>query len=346
MLLFSHNNEKGMALLLVLSLVSLLTIITLQFGLEMRQQYVVSAGLGNQIKLSEMGISGITISKGLLLQDLAENTFDSLYDSWALIGEEELPAFFTYGELKISIIDESGKFPLNAMVLRKKDRGRRPVNDEDSNKLQQQEHDVRNVLWRLMRAEPFLVEDGNAREIIDSIIDWIDSGDGDGEEEYGAEDSHYMRLNPPYHCKNGPIESIEELLLIKGVTAELLYGTQDKPGLAPLLTPWGDEGKINLNTAAQPILQAMAEGIDKETSESMIEYREDEVHKDQLAKPTWYKDAPSFPQDITISKELATAQSRFFTINAEASIGTLKKTVTTTIDRNEKNIAIVRWHSE
>lgn len=346
MLQIPRNNEKGMALLLVLSLVSILTIITLQFGLEMRQRYVVSAGLGDQIKLSEMGISGIAISKGLLLQDLAENKSDSFYDSWALIGEEELPPFFSYGELKISITDESGKFPLNAMVLMKKKLGEKPDNDEEFNKLQQQEHDVRNVLWRLMRAEPFLVEDGDAREIIDSIIDWIDSGDGDGEEEYGAEDSYYMHLDPPYHCKNGPIESIEELLLIQGITPELLYGTEDKPGLAPLLTPWGNEGKINLNTAAQPILQAMAEGIDKETSESMIEYREDEVHKDQLAMPTWYQNAPSFPRDITISKELATVQGRFFTIHAEASIDSLQKTVTATIERNEKKIAIVHWHTE
>lgn len=346
MLRISRNNERGMALLLVLSLVSLLTIITLQFGLEMRQQYVVSAGLGNQIKLSEMGISGIAISKGLLLQDLAENKFDSLYDSWALLGEEELPPLFEYGELKVSIIDESGKFPLNAMVLTKKKLGKKPADAKELIKLQQHEHDVRNVLWRLMRAEPFLVEDGDAREIIDSIIDWIDSGDGDGEEEYGAEDSHYMNLDPPYPCKNGPIDSVEELLLIQGITAELLYGTEDKPGLAPLLTPWGDEGKINLNTAAQPLLQAMAKGIDKEISESMIEYREDEVNKEQLASPTWYTATPSFPEDITISEELITVQGRFFTINAEATINTLHKTVTATTERNDQDISIVRWHTE
>lgn len=171
----------------------------------------------------------------------------------------------------------------------------------------------------------FLVEDGDAREIIDSIIDWIDSGDGDGEEEYGAENSHYMRLNPPYPCKNGPIESIEELLLIQGFTAELLYGTEDKPGLASLLTPWGDDGKINLNTAAQPLLQAMAEGFSKETSESMIEYREDEAHKDLLNNPIWYKAVPSYPGNIVITKELITVQSLFFTINAEATIDTLQK---------------------
>lgn len=335
-----------MALLLVLSLVSLLTIITLQFGLEMRQQYVVSAGLGNQIRLSEMGISGIAISKGLLLQDLADNQFDSLYDSWALLGEKKFPPLFEYGELNVSIVDENGKFPLNAMVLIKKKRGKKPANKKEFKKLQQQEHDVRNVLWRLMRAEPFLVEDGDAREIIDSIIDWIDSGDGDGEEEYGAEDSHYMRLNPPYSCKNGPIDSVEELLLIQGITAELLYGTKDKPGLAPLLTPWGDEGKINLNTAAQPLLQAMAIGIDKKTSESMIEYREDETHKEQLASPSWYKAAPSFPGDITISKELTTVQAQFFTIHAEAAIGSLKKTVTATIERGDKDITVVGWHTE
>lgn len=335
-----------MALLLVLSLVSILTIITLQFGMEMRQQYVVSASLGKQFQLSEMGISGITISKGLLLQDLAENKFDSLYDSWALLDDEELSALFELGELNVSIIDENGKFPLNAMVLMKKKNGKKPADKNEFKKLYKQEHAVRNVLWRLMRAEPFLVEDGDAREIIDSIIDWIDSGDGDGEEEYGAENSHYMRLNPPYPCKNDPIESIEELLLIQGFTAELLYGTEDKPGLASLLTPWGDDGKINLNTAAQPLLQAMAEGFSKETSESMIEYREDEAHKDLLNNPIWYKAVPSYPGNIVITKELITVQSLFFTINAEATIDTLQKTVTATIARDEKAIAIVRWHTE
>lgn len=335
-----------MALLLVLSLVSILTIITLQFGMEMRQQYVVSASLGRQIQLSEMGISGITISKGLLLQDLAENKFDSLYDSWALFNDEELSALFESGELNVSIIDENGKFPLNAMVLMKKELGKKPANEEEFLKLQAHELEIRNVLHRLMQAEPFLVEEGDSVEIIDSIVDWIDSGDGDGEEERGAENSHYMRLNPPYPCKNGPIESIEELLLIQGFTAELLYGTEDKPGLASLLTPWGDDATINLNTAAQPLLQAMAWDISKEASESMIEYREDEAHKDQLASPTWYKAAPSFPGDIEIIKELITVQSRFFTINAEATIDTLQKTVTATIARDEKAITIVRWHTE
>lgn len=342
----TQNKEQGMALLLVLSLVSILTIITLQFGMKMRQQYIDSASLGKQFQLTEMGISGITISKGLLLQDLSENNFDSLHDSWALLSEDELSALFEPGELKVSIIDENGKFPLNAMVLVKKKLGKKPADEKEFKKLQQHEHDVRNVLWRLMRAEPFLVEDGDAREIIDSIIDWIDSGDGDGEEEYGAEDSHYMSLNPPYPCKNGPIESIEELLLIQGFTAELLYGTKDKPGLAPLLTPWGDDGTINLNTAAQPLLQAMAVGISKETAESMTEYREEEAHKDQLASPTWYKGVPSFPGDIEITKELITVQSRFFTINAEATIDTLQKNITATIARDQAAIAIVRWQTE
>jgi DNA uptake protein ComE-like DNA-binding protein len=60
------------------------------------------------------------------------------------------------------------------------------------------------------------------QEIANSIIDWLDPDNTprDG----GAEDDYYMALSPPYHVKNGPLESIEELLLVKGVTPQLLFG--------------------------------------------------------------------------------------------------------------------------
>ncbi len=340
------NNEKGMVLLLAISLVAILSIITLQFGLEMRQQYVVSSGLKNSLQLSEMAGSGITITKGLLLQDLEENQFDSLFDFWALLADEDLAGLFEYGTVKVQVIDETGKFPVNAMVDLKKESAEKPKDEEETKNRIQHEKDVRNILWRLMRAEPFLVEDGDAREIIDSLIDWIDTGDNDGEEEYGAEDSHYMGLDPPYHCKNGPIESIEELLLVQGITEELLYGTKEKPPLAPLLTVWGDEGKINLNTADVLLLQAMAFDLDKNAAEALITYREDEANKEQLESPAWYKTAPSYPNDIEITESLITTKSNFFTIKALAESNGLTKIVAATVERENDEIPIVQWHTE
>jgi len=77
-------------------------------------------------------------------------------------------------------------------------------------------------------------EGGSAREILmqlpnmtedtaDAILDWIDSDEI--QREFGAEAAdYYSGLDPPYAPKNGPLETVEELLLVRGVTPELLFG--------------------------------------------------------------------------------------------------------------------------
>ena len=44
----------------------------------------------------------------------------------------------------------------------------------------------------------------------DAIIDWRDSDDL--HRLHGAEDEYYMKLPEPYHAKNGPFDSVDELL--------------------------------------------------------------------------------------------------------------------------------------
>lgn len=63
---------------------------------------------------------------------------------------------------------------------------------------------------------------GMSEEIADAILDWLDTDDQPRTQ--GAESEFYAGLNPAYSSRNGTPESIEELLLIKGVTRELLYG--------------------------------------------------------------------------------------------------------------------------
>ena len=61
--------------------------------------------------------------------------------------------------------------------------------------------------------------------IIDSIRDWIDRDDEHNLS--GAENDYYMHLNPPYYCKNGWIDDLSELLLIKGIrdNPEIYWGS-------------------------------------------------------------------------------------------------------------------------
>ncbi len=63
---------------------------------------------------------------------------------------------------------------------------------------------------------------GMTAELAASIIDWRDS---DSEVTTGgAEDEYYLLQSKPYHCKNAPLETVDEILLIKGASEELLYG--------------------------------------------------------------------------------------------------------------------------
>ncbi len=63
---------------------------------------------------------------------------------------------------------------------------------------------------------------GMTAELAASIIDWRDE---DSEiTPGGAEDEYYLLLPEPYNCKNAPLETVDEILLIKGASEELLYG--------------------------------------------------------------------------------------------------------------------------
>jgi type II secretory pathway component PulK len=61
-------------------------------------------------------------------------------------------------------------------------------------------------------------------ELAAAIVDWRDA-DSDISPDGGAEDDYYLALDNPYHCKNGPFETVEELLMVKGITPDLVYGT-------------------------------------------------------------------------------------------------------------------------
>jgi type II secretory pathway component PulK len=68
---------------------------------------------------------------------------------------------------------------------------------------------------------------GMTDDVAAAIVDWRDPDDN--ESPSGAESQYYLSLPDPYTCKNGPFETVEELLLIRGVTPQLLYGDGSAP---------------------------------------------------------------------------------------------------------------------
>ena len=98
--------------------------------------------------------------------------------------------------------------------------------------------------------------DKSERDTIgDSLQDWRDADDNYRVNGAESED-YYLKLPLPYRAKNGNLDSITELLQIKGVTPAIYNGAGGKPGLAAYVTV-KSPGQVNLNTASCVVLRAL-----------------------------------------------------------------------------------------
>jgi general secretion pathway protein K len=118
-------------------------------------------------------------------------------------------------------------------------------------------------------------EDVQVRAVVDSIIDWTDLDDEHQPE--GAESEYYSRLDPPYEAKNNLINSPEELLGVKGMTSDLLYGAAGRPGLRDVISVYqmeDDEGacRVDGRRVSKEVLQAL--GADPDTAQELIALRD------------------------------------------------------------------------
>jgi type II secretory pathway component PulK len=83
---------------------------------------------------------------------------------------------------------------------------------------------------------------GITSDIAAAIMDWRE--EGTTARTGGAKDEYYKSLNQPYRCKQAPFDTIEELLLVKGMTGAILFGEDmNRNGI---LDPNEDDGKISL----------------------------------------------------------------------------------------------------
>lgn len=112
------------------------------------------------------------------------------------------PVVDSYGEFvgyRMGIEDESARLNLNTVLVA----------------------DARNPEAKLGRTLLMSLP-GMTESIADAILDWID--EDDEPREFGCERDYYTGLTTPYEPQNGPLESIDQLLLVRDVTPELLYG--------------------------------------------------------------------------------------------------------------------------
>lgn len=219
------------------------------------------------------------------------------------------------GYYTVSIIDESGKININTL------------NDSSAIIL-------KNVLMNSG------VEEEQADTIVDSVLDWKDADDLT--RLHGAESDYYMSLPNPYKAKNADFDTLEELLMVKGMTPEILYGTGKKKGLIDLLTVNSTSGTgnaaaapINANAAPKEVLMAVP-GITAEAAEAIVSSRGNPADAASAANIQGMLAAvkPPFNSLITLG-----AAGNVFTIESSAYKGDAKGpyTVKATIVMGQDN---------
>jgi general secretion pathway protein K len=226
------------------------------------------------------------------------------------------------------VTDQAGKIQINRLIN---------LTGENKGDYNQAQYDM---LTRLLSNAPFNMEQDNIKDILDAIKDWIDE-DNDTYE-FGAEDSYYRTLDHPYSCRNAPIKSLDELLLVKGITPELFYGTGETPGLSNYLTSAMGDGRININTADPVVLESLSDDLDSAMVEDMVTFRNNEENLSSLSNPKWYKDATGRSEDY-IPQSLITTKSSYFEIRSTGVKGSLNKETIGTIKRDGKNLTVLSW---
>ncbi len=314
----SIRDERGIALIIVLAVVALLVSLVVDFSYTMKVDLTLAANLRDETKAFYVARSGVEMARLLLRED--DPDYDALDEDWAHLDEH--PGFISEddeGRFKGTIEDEASKFPINKII-----------NSEgqiDTARLHQ--------LERLFE----LLEVGT--ELIDPICDWLDRDNEQGP--VGAEDPYYQDLSPPYPCKDGPLAAPEELLLVKGMTEEILYGGNDKEkGLIHYLTIYSD-GVVNVNTAPSVVLQSLADEIDERLAQAIIDYRQDEPFREITDIKTVPGMTDEFYNKIS---PFITAKSSIFSVRVEGHVRGITKGISAVLKRDGENVKPIFWRVE
>ncbi len=131
----------------------------------------------------------------------------------------------------------------------------------------------------------FNIDEDNAAEIAGAILDWRDKDDlvmsSENRLLYGAEDMYYQGLPERYDCKDSDFNTIYELLLVRGVDSKVLNM------IKPYITVFGS-GKININSASEPVLSALFGPDFTNLASKIMDYRRGEDDLIGTSDDAWF----------------------------------------------------------
>jgi type II secretory pathway component PulK/type II secretory pathway component PulJ len=344
------TEQSGFAIIIVLIVIVVLGILAGSFAFAMKVETRLAANAGNESELEWLGRSGVELARYVLGQSM-NSPYTALNQIWAggpggpnetnsvLVNIKLEDNELGDGRFSVKIVDLERKFNLNSGLP---------------------EMEKRLIINRALTLMG--VEAGDAETIQDSIFDWIDPDDKPHLN--GTESDFYLGLTPPYVAKNGPIDDLAELLLIRGITPEIYwgpraYGHRFRPvrsgnrfgpepsgqsyplGLVDFFTPLSN-GRININTAPVHVLQLLP-GIDPNVAENIIRARAGPDGAEGTEDDTPFLNVAGLnpavvpgiiPEMVARYAVICSVQSSTFEVTVDAQIGNTRRTFVAIVRRN------------
>jgi general secretion pathway protein K len=164
-------------------------------------------------------------------------------------------------------------------------------------------------LMRLLMA--LGTQENAAVDIANAIVDWRSPDPLHN----SPLDSFYLALSPSFLPRHASFVENEELLLVKGITPDLFYGSsldRSRAGLRDCVSVYGTTGGIDINTARAETMQAV--GLSPEDAANIVKYRTEH----QMIAP---RDFGGIIQSIGPSaRRLGIGGQTMFTLRATARI--------------------------
>jgi hypothetical protein len=241
-----RSRQRGVALILVIWTFAVLTVLAGEFARAMRDDAMSTRNFKQETQAHYVCVAAINeVILALMTQredaDQEDEEFVTDEDEDALgplrtlaLGDGQwVKGNFNGVDYEVRVVDEWGKLGLNNV-------------DETV---------LEEIFYNLG------YEEMESKVVIDSIMDWRDE-----DEEHrlnGAEDDYYEHLPRPYKAKDGAFDSVEELLLVRGVTEDMFYGYEGVPGLRELFSVFNRSDKVNQRSMSPGMMLALS-GADPE----------------------------------------------------------------------------------
>jgi general secretion pathway protein K len=315
--------RRGFILVVVLCIIICMAVLLLGFNYQSRSNLRVVDNFQKSTNALNCARAGLNIAIATIKDARETNPKKT---SPNLVWEEN--TFETVdGSCSVTITEETAKLNINLL----KDKNGKPN---------------RVRIDQLLRLIDLLNRDRDGHShigygIVPAIIDWID---GDDEvthlpfiknENSGAESAYYGNLETPYKCKNTPLETIEELLLVKEITQDVFESMRD------YVTVYGD-GKININYALKHVIESLSEKMDSALAQMIIERRKYKPF-DSIME---LRDVPGMTGGIynTIRKMITVSPAdEYYHVKAQGNAGHRNCTIAAILRKNTKtkNVEVV-----